>query len=135
MLCVEDYLDSLTWAGSMGGVAGLTARANENLKVVSDFVAENEWVRFLAADPASRSNTSICLTLDLSPEKVKLLTGLLEKEGVAYDIGSYRDAPPGLRLWGGATVLPEDMAILMAWLKYAYVTVKAMPEPAPKAAK
>ena len=135
MLCVEDYLDSLTWANSMGGVAGLTARANENLKVVSDFVAENDWIHFLAKDAASRSNTSICLTLDMSAEKVKLLTSLLEKEGVAYDIGSYRDAPAGLRLWGGATVLPEDMAILMKWLKYAYVTVQAMPEPAPKAAK
>ena len=132
MLCVEDYLDSLSWAASMGGVAGLTARANENLKIVADFVAENDWIHFLAKDAATRSNTSICLTLDLSPEKVKLLTALLEKEGVAYDIGSYRDAPAGLRLWGGATVAPEDMALLMPWIKYAYHTVQAMPEPAPK---
>ena len=133
MLCVEDYLDSLSWAASMGGVAGLTARANENLKIVADFVAENDWIHFLAKDAASRSNTSICLTLDMSAEKVKLLTSLLEKEGVAYDIGSYRDAPAGLRLWGGATVLPEDMAILMKWIKYAFFTVQAMPEPTPKA--
>ena len=116
----------------MGGVPGLTARANENLKVVSDFVEANEWIHFLAKDPATRSNTSICLTLDMSEAKVKLLTGLLEKEAVAYDIGSYRDAPAGLRLWGGATVAPEDMACLMSWIKWAYFTVQAMPEPPAK---
>jgi len=132
MLCVEDYLDSLVWAKSQGGVPGLTAIANENLKAVSEFVAQNEWIHFLAKDPATRSNTSICLTLDLSPEKVKMLVALLEKEGVAFDIGAYRDAPPGLRLWGGATVLPEDMAILCTWIKWAYFTVQAMPEPEKK---
>ena len=124
MLCVEDYIDSLAWAESRGGVKGLTAIANENLAVVARFVAENDWIHFLAKDPATRSNTSICLTLDLPPEKVKGLTSMLEKEGVAYDIGSYRDAPPGLRIWGGATVLPEDMKALMTWIKYAYHTIQ-----------
>ena len=125
MLCVEDYLDSLAWAESKGGVKGLSAIANQNLAIVTKFVSENDWIHFLAKDPSIRSNTSICLTLDLTPEKVKSLTSMLEKEGVAYDIGSYRDAPPGLRLWGGATVLPEDMEALMAWIKYAYHTIQA----------
>jgi len=80
---------------------------------------------FLAADKATRSNTSICLQLDLPKEQVKTLTTLLESEGVAFDIGSYRDAPPGLRLWGGATVEPEDMAILMQWLRWAFHTVSS----------
>ena len=125
MLCVEDYLDALTWAKAMGGVEGMKAKSDANLKVVEDFVAANPWMSFLAADKASRSNTSICLQLDLPKEKVKALTSLLEAEGVAYDIGSYRDAPPGLRLWGGATVETEDMAILMQWIKWAYHTVAA----------
>ena len=123
MLCVEDYLDALAWAEKSGGVAGLTARADANLAVIEAFVAENKWISFLAKDKASRSNTSICLTLDLAPEKVKALTALLEKEGIAFDIGSYRDAPAGLRIWGGATVEAEDTAILMQWLKWAYVQV------------
>ena len=123
MLCVEDYLDALTWADKSGGVAGLTARADANLAVIEAFVAEHSWIRFLAADKASRSNTSVCLTLDLAPEKVKALTALLEKEGVAFDIGSYRDAPPGLRIWAGATVEAEDMAVLMEWVGWAYKQV------------
>lgn len=124
MICVEDYLDSLAWAESMGGVAGLSARSNKNLAVVEAFVKENEWIKFLAEDKAVRSNTSICLTLEATPEKVKAMTTLLEREGVAFDIGSYRDAPAGLRLWGGATVEPSDMEALMGWLKYAYLTCK-----------
>ena len=123
MLCVEDYLDALAWADKSGGVAGLTARADANLAVIEAFVAEHKWIHFLAKDKASRSNTSVCVTLDLAPEKVKALTALLEKEGVAYDIGSYRDAPPGLRIWTGATVEAEDLAILMAWIKFAFVQV------------
>jgi len=82
-----------------------------------------QWLTFLAADKATRSNTSICLQLDMPKDQVKALTALLESEGVAFDIGSYRDAPPGLRLWGGATVEPEDMAILMQWIKWAFETV------------
>ena len=123
MLCVEDYLDALTWADKSGGVAGLTARSDANLAVIEAFVASNSWIHFLAKDKASRSNTSVCLTLDLAPEKVKALTALLEKEGVAFDIGSYRDAPPGLRIWAGATVEAEDTAILMTWIAWAYKQV------------
>jgi len=123
MLAVEDYLDALSWAAAQGGVAGLSARSNANLAVVDAFVKENEWIKFLAVDPASRSNTSICLQLDLPKDKVKALTSLLEKEKVAFDIGSYRDAPAGLRLWGGATVEPQDMHTLMQWLRWAYHAV------------
>jgi phosphoserine aminotransferase len=122
---VEDYLDSLQWAASIGGVKTLTARANANLAVISQFVADNEWIKFLAVDPASRSNTSVCLSLDLSKDRIKALTTLLEKEKVAYDIGSYRDAPPGLRIWAGATVEAEDTAALMQWLRWAYHVVSA----------
>ena len=124
MICVEDYLDSLSWAEASGGVAGLSAKSNKNLAIVEQFVADNDWAHFLCADKATRSNTSICLTLDLTPEKVKALTTLLEKENVAFDIGSYRDAPAGLRIWGGATVENDDMAALMPWLKWAYNQVK-----------
>ena len=124
MICVEDYLDSLAWAEASGGVAGLSAKSNKNLEIVEQFVKDNDWVHFLCADKATRSNTSICLTLDLAPEKVKALTVLLEKEQVAFDIGSYRDAPAGLRIWGGATVENEDMVALMPWLKWAYNQVK-----------
>jgi len=123
MICVEDYIDSLTWAASIGGVSAMTAKANANLAVVEAFVRENDWIRFLAEDPATRSNTSVCLSLDLSKDKIKALTTLLEKEKVAYDIGSYRDAPPGLRIWCGATVETEDVAALMQWLRWAYHTV------------
>jgi phosphoserine aminotransferase len=123
MICVEDYLDALGWAEAEGGVAGLSKRSNANLALVTEFVKGNPWISFLAAVPEQRSNTSICLQLDLSKEKVKALTSLLEKEGVALDIGSYRDAPPGLRIWGGATVEAADTAILLEWIKWAYHTV------------
>jgi phosphoserine aminotransferase len=125
MIAVEDYLDALQWAAGIGGVPAMIARSNANLKVVEDFAAAHPWLTFLAGDKATRSNTSICLQLDLPKDKVKALTALLEKEGVAFDIGSYRDAPPGLRLWGGATVEPDDMACLMGWIKWAYHTVAA----------
>lgn len=123
MICVEDYLDSLSWAESKGGVAGLTKRSNDNLAVIEQFVANNKWCKFLAKDKASRSNTSVCLELDLPKEKVQALVKLLEKENVAFDIGSYRDAPPGLRIWCGATVEKEDIEILMQWIKWAYSSV------------
>ena len=123
MLCVEDYLDSLAWAASIGGQPAMIARADANLKVIADFAAENRWLSFLAADPACRSNTSVCLLLDLPKDKVKALTALLEKERIAYDIGSYRDAPPGLRIWCGATVEAEDLDALMQWLRWAYHSV------------
>ena len=123
MLCVEDYLDALKWAASIGGVPAMTAKANANLAVLDAFVRENEWAHFLAADPASRSNTSVCLQLDLDAAKITAFTALLEKEKVAYDLGSYRDAPPGLRIWCGATVEAEDLAALTQWMRWAYHTV------------
>ena len=124
MICVEDYLDALTWAEKEGGVAGLSKRSNENLAVIEHFVSENSWCKFLAKEKEYRSNTSVCLELDLSKEKVQNLVKLLEKEKVAYDIGSYRDAPPGLRIWCGATVDTEDVYILTQWIKYAYTVVQ-----------
>lgn len=123
MLCVEDYLDALKWAEAEGGLQGLIARSKSNLGVLEAFVAQNDWIHFLAKDPATRSNTSVCLTLDLGKDQVKQFIALLEKEGVAYDIGAYRDAPDGLRIWCGATVEQEDVEALMPWLKWAYETV------------
>jgi len=126
MLCVEDYLDALQWSDSVGGLSGLIRRSEGNLAVLERFVSSNsEWINFLAKDPASRSNTSVCLVLKLDKDQVKKFVALLEAEGVAYDIGSYRDAPDGLRIWCGATVEQEDLEALLPWLKWAYETVKA----------
>jgi phosphoserine aminotransferase len=116
MLCVEDYLDALNWSDSLGGLQGLIKRSQANLNVLEKFVAQNDWISFLAADPRIRSNTSVCLTLKLSKEQVKKFVALLEAEGVAYDIGAYRDAPDGLRIWCGATVEQEDLEALLPWL-------------------
>mmetsp|Transcript_20400 Transcript_20400/g.34151 ORF Transcript_20400/g.34151 Transcript_20400/m.34151 type:complete len:952 (+) Transcript_20400:133-2988(+) len=125
MLCVEDYLDALQWSDSVGGLRGLIKRSEDNLGVLEEFVAKNDWIHFLASDPSIRSNTSVCLTLDLDKDQVKKFVSLLESEGVAYDIGAYRDAPDGLRIWCGATVDKEDLEALMPWLKWAYETVQA----------
>ncbi len=135
MLCVEDYLDALTWAKSLGGLDALIARADANTKVVADWVAGNAAVEFLASVPETRSNTSVCLRfvdpavagLDDAGQQafVKNLTGLLETEKVAYDIAGYRDAPPGLRIWCGATVEASDVEALMPWLDWAFATQKA----------
>lgn len=125
MLCVEDYLDALNWSDSIGGLDGLIARSKANLGVLEKFVAENEWVDFLAKDPATRSSTSVCLTMDLDKKQVKKMVSLLEDEGVAYDIGAYRDAPDGLRIWCGATVEKDDVEALTPWLKWAYEEVKS----------
>ncbi len=124
MLCVADYLDALAWVESVGGVKGTIARSEKNLSVLSDFVARTDWINFLAEDPALRSNTSVCFTLDATPEKVKAMVKLLDTEGVAYDIGAYRDAPPGLRIWCGATVESSDISALLPWLEWAYQSVK-----------
>lgn len=124
MLCVEDYIDALQWADSIGGLPGLIKRSKENLSVLEGFVAKNPWMHFLAQDPTIRSNTSVCLTLDLTKDQVKKFVSLLESEGVAYDIGAYRDAPDGLRIWCGATVEKEDLEMLLPWLKWAYETVQ-----------
>ncbi len=135
MLCVEDYLDALQWAKSLGGLSGLMARADANAAALAAWVEKTPWVDFLAVDPATRSNTSVCLkvvdpaVVALAPEAqaafAKSLAGLLEKEKVAYDIGAYRDAPPGLRIWCGATVETSDVVALTAWLDFAYGKAKA----------
>lgn len=120
MLCVADYLDALDWVKALGGVDAAIAKSRANLAVIEDFVAANEWISFLAQDDATRSNTSICLSLDLDADQVKQAVKLLDAEGVAYDIGAYRDAPAGLRIWGGATVEQSDLEALMPWIEWAY---------------
>lgn len=120
MMCVEDYIDALKWCEEVGGLDALVQRSSDNLKVMEEFVARNSWASFLAKDPATRSSTSVCLTLDLAKEKVKEMEKILEREGVAFDINSYRDAPPGLRIWCGATVEQKDLEILTTWIEWAY---------------
>lgn len=120
MLCVADYLDALDWVRAIGGVEASIARSQANLGVIEDFVAANDWIDFLAQEPATRSNTSVCLTLTLEAEQVKALAKLLDNEGVAFDIGAYRDAPAGLRIWCGATVEQSDLHALIPWLTWAY---------------
>ena len=125
MLAVEDYLKALDWARSVGGLAGLCARADANFAVIEGFVAKHDWLDFLAREPATRSNTSICLTfsdarVDDGPAFAKAVAKRLEGEGVALDIGAYRDAPAGLRIWCGGTVEADDLAALMPWIEWAY---------------
>jgi len=124
MLCVADYLDALQWVDRLGGVKATIARSEANLKVIADFVAANEWISFLAKDPATRSNTSVCLSVALPADKVGAMVKLLEAQGVAYDIGAYKDAPAGLRIWCGATVEASDLKALMPWLTWAYQQVQ-----------
>jgi len=123
MLCVADYLDTLAWVEQIGGVQETIGRSRRNLAVIEDFVAKHEWIHFLAADPACRSSTSVCLTLDLPGEQVKGMVKLLESEQAAFDIGAYRDAPAGLRIWCGPTVETSDLERLMPWLEWARQTV------------
>ena len=123
MLCVADYLDALTWVRGLGGLTAAIAKSKANLSVVEAFVSENDWIHFLAKEPETLSNTSICLTVDATPEQVKAMIKLLDDAGVAYDIGAYRDAPSGLRIWGGATVEQSDLEALMPWLNWAYQSV------------
>ena len=135
MLCVEDAIDGLRWSLSVGGLTQLIRRSEQNLRIVSEWVAASTWAGFLGDDPATRSCTSICLRFTdpevtaLTPEAqadfAKKLAALLEKEEAAFDAGSYRDAPPGLRLWGGATVENEDMEAVLPWLDWAFARVKA----------
>ncbi len=135
MLCVEDYLDALAWASEIGGLEALHGRCDANLAVLSQFVARTPWIDFLAARAEQRSNTSVCLKIT-DPRVVALpsaeqeafakrLAGLLEAEGVAFDIGHYRDAPPGLRIWCGATVETSDLEALTPWLDWAFATTVA----------
>jgi phosphoserine aminotransferase len=135
MLCVEDYLDALNWAKRLGGLKALMARADANAKVIFDFVEKSDWIANLAKEPATRSNTSVCLTIadkdvlaldaDAQAAFAKGLVALLEKQGVAFDIGAYRDAPSGLRIWAGATIDTADLEALMPWLTWAFETQKA----------
>lgn len=125
MIAVEDYIDALQWADSIGGVPALIKKSKENLGVLEKFVAANDWIDFLAKDPAIRSSTSVCLTLALDAAQIKKFVALLEKEGVAYDIGGYRDAPPSIRIWCGSTVEKADLEALCPWLTWAYETAKS----------
>jgi phosphoserine aminotransferase len=136
MLCVEDALDGLKWAESIGGLRALMSRSQANLKCIEDWVAKSSWAAFLAEDRAARSSTSICLKIidpdfnalstDQQQTQVKAIVSKLEKERVAYDIGSYRDAPVGLRIWGGATVETSDIQALLPWLDWAYAEARSV---------
>lgn len=135
MLCVEDYLDALQWAKSIGGLSALMKRADDNFAVLDQFVGQAPWLENLAKVPETRSNTSVCLRIvdpvvvALEPEKqaafAKAIVNRLDKAGVAYDIGAYRDAPSGLRIWAGATVEKSDLQALTEWLEWAFQVEKA----------
>ena len=122
MLCVEDWLDALRWGESIGGLAALHARADSNAAVLQAWIDRTPWARNLAADPRTRSNTSVCITVDGPADLPKAMATLLEQEGVAYDINGYRDAPPSLRIWCGATVETADIEALIPWLDWAHAT-------------
>lgn len=135
MLCVEDYLDALKWAKALGGLDALVARADANFATIDGFVQKSDWLGHLAVVPETRSNTSVCLSIvdpdvagldqDGQAAFAKGMVSALEKEGVAFDIGAYRDAPPGLRIWAGATVETSDLVALMPWLDWAFANQKA----------
>src|SRR6202046_5063969 len=134
MLCLEDYLDALEWAKSAGGLPALQSRADGNTKVIADWVARTGWIDFLAREPALRSNTSVCLKVvdpavtrlnaEAQAAFVKGIAASLDKEGIAYDIDAYRDAPPGCRIWCGSTIERADVAALTPWLDWAYAAAK-----------
>lgn len=134
MLCVEDALDGLKWAENIGGLPALIKRSQSNLSVLKDWVSKTPWIDFLAEDPATLSNTSVCfkivdswytsLSEEAQQESAKNIVSLLEKEQVAYDIGAYRDAPAGLRIWAGATVEKADLEALLPWLDWAFGQIK-----------
>jgi len=135
MLAVEDYIDALEWAKKVGGLDGLVKRADANTRAIAKFVRENDWIDFLAVKPKTRSNTSVCLKFTdpavtaLSPDDqaafAKKIVGIIEKAGAGYDLGHYRDAPPGLRIWCGATVQARDVKALLPWIAYAFEEAKA----------
>ena len=135
MLAVEDYIDALNWAKELGGLDALVARADANFAALDGLVAKSSWLGHLAVKPETRSNTSVCLSIvdpditaldaDAQAAFAKGLASLLEKQAAALDIGSYRDAPPGLRIWCGATVETSDVEALLPWLDWAFATQKA----------
>ena len=135
MLCVEDYIDALTWAKKVGGLTGLIKRADANARAIATWVKATPWVDFLAVKPKTRSNTSVCLTFsdpavaalpaDVQANFAKCIVAVLEKEGVGLDLGHYRDAPPGLRIWCGATVQTRDVKALLPWIELAFAAEKA----------
>jgi phosphoserine aminotransferase len=135
MICVEDAVDAMEWGKAVGGLKAMQARADANFKVISDWVATSNWAAFLAEKPETRSNTSVCLVIKdaeitaLDAEKqaafAKAIVSRLDKAGVAYDIGAYRDAPTGLRIWVGSTVETSDVEKLVPWLDYAFAAEKA----------
>ncbi|MBT6032627.1 MAG: phosphoserine transaminase, partial [Kordiimonadaceae bacterium] len=134
MLCVEDYLDALNWADSIGGLQGLIKRSADNLTVIKNWVEKTDWVDFLAVVPQTVSNTSICLKItadwfvalsdDDQAAAAKKLASILDEKDVAYDIGAYRDAPAGLRIWGGSTIEASDLEALTPWLNWAHDEVR-----------
>jgi phosphoserine aminotransferase len=135
MLCVEDYIDALVWAKKVGGLHGLIKRADSNTRAIAGFVKANDWIDFLAVKPKTRSNTSVCLkftdpavtklSADDQANFAKAIVAYLEKEGVGLDLGHYRDAPPGLRIWCGATVQTRDVKALLPWIAKAFAAEKA----------
>ena len=135
MLCVEDYIDALQWAKKVGGLKGLIKRADGNARVLANWVKKTDWIDFLAVKPKTRSNTSVCLKFtdpkvtalpaDRQAEFAKSVVAILEKEGAGLDLGHYRDAPPGLRIWCGATVQARDLKALIPWIEYAFAEAKA----------
>ncbi|HET7086682.1 MAG TPA: phosphoserine transaminase [Rhizomicrobium sp.] len=135
MVAVEDYLDALSWAESIGGLAGLIGRSNDNLKALEQWAAKSDWAGFLAKDAAIRSNTSVCIAVtdpsftaladEAKADAIKKMCALLEKQGVALDIAGYRAAPPGLRIWCGATVDRSDIEALTPWLDWAWQQLKS----------
>jgi phosphoserine aminotransferase len=141
MLCVEDYLDALNWGKSVGGLKALMARADKNLRVLEDWQAKTPWIDFLAKTPATRSNTSVCMTVidpavaslkaDAQIDFIKKMVGLVEKEGAGFDFAGHRDAPAGLRIWCGATIEASDVALLTQWIDWAFAETRAQ---LPKAA-
>jgi len=134
MVAVEDYLDALTWAESLGGLKALIGRSNDNLHVLEKWVANSNWAGFLARDASIRSNTSVCIAVtdpaftalddEAKQDMIKKMTSLLDKQGVAFDIAGYRAAPAGLRIWCGATVDKSDIEALTPWLDWAFAQVK-----------
>jgi phosphoserine aminotransferase len=135
LLATEDCLAALNWAESIGGLSGLKGRSQANLAVVEEWIAKTDWAEFMCADPSNRSSTAICIKVSdadfnaLPDDKakwafVKTMTGMLDAEGVAYDIDGYRDAPPSIRIWGGATVESSDIAALLPWLDWAFASAK-----------